>query len=121
MAGEIDLTSALGDLDGAMSSPEGHGLDGVFDGMRASAETDAEAEFAAQYLKLAHTYVEMGMLDEAISSLKTSVRSPRLRFESAALLGRLHMQRGETATAIEWLARAAEEPAPTVQDGCALL
>jgi tetratricopeptide (TPR) repeat protein len=85
-----------------------------------SAQTGQDDELA-QYLKLARTYVDMGMLDEAISSLKTAVRSPRHRFEAAALLGRLHMRRGEATSAIEWLERAAEEPAPTVQDGRALL
>ena len=63
----------------------------------------------------------MGMLDDAVSSLKTAVKSPVHRFEAASMLGRLHMRRGETPQAIEWLEHAAEEPAPTPQDGRALL
>ena len=124
-SGEIDLTGALGSLDGL--GTEGHGdsgeenLDDVFDGMRAEAEKDQDADFAAQYVKLAQTYVEMNMLDEAISSLKTAVRSPRSRFEAASLLGRLYMRRGDNHQAIEWLERAAQVPAPTVQDGRGLL
>ena len=35
-------------------------------------------------MKLARTYLEMGMVDEAIASLQTAVRSPRQRFEAAA-------------------------------------
>ena len=72
-------------------------------------------------MKLASTYMEMGMLDDAISSLKTAARSPSHRFEAASMLGRLYMRRGETAPAIEWLERAAEEPAGTPTDGRALL
>jgi lipopolysaccharide biosynthesis regulator YciM len=44
-----------------------------------------------------------------------------LRFEAASLLGRLYKERGEASAAIEWLERAAEAPAPTVDDGRALL
>jgi tetratricopeptide (TPR) repeat protein len=124
--GEIDLTGALGSLEGFTGeshadSSEEENLGQVFDGMRAEAEKDQDADFAAQYVKLAQTYVEMNMLDEAISSLKTAVRSPRSRFEAASLLGRLYMRRGDAQQAIEWLERAAQVPAPTVQDGRALL
>jgi tetratricopeptide (TPR) repeat protein len=122
-AEEIDLTSALGNLDKvAVESSAPASRDRVFEeDVRAGAEGEEDAEFAAQYLKLAGTYVEMGMLDDAVSSLKTAVRSPAHRFEAAAMLGRLYMRRGETPTAIEWLEHAAEEPAPTPQDGRALL
>jgi tetratricopeptide (TPR) repeat protein len=118
---EIDLTGVLGNLD----TPGAHGgesseLEQAFDEIRADAEDD-DAEFAAQYLKLASTYIEMGMLDDAVSSLKTAVRSAAHRFEAAAMLGRLYLRRGETPQAIEWLEHAAEEPAPTPQDGRALL
>ena len=37
-------------------------------------------------MKLARTYLEMGMLQEATSYLKTAARSPRRRFEAAALV-----------------------------------
>ncbi len=122
-AGDIDLTSALGSLDGTGTAVEEvpeTALDDVFGALHAEAEQE-DAEFAAQYVKLAQTYVEMGMIDEAISSLKTAVRSPRHRFEAASQLGRLYLGAGNTREAIEWLERAAEEPAPDLQEGRALL
>ena len=119
---EIDLTSALGNLDdiAVTASEPSENIEEVFEEIRAGVEDD-DAEFAAQYLKLAGTYIEMGMLDDAVSSLKTAVKSPVHRFEAASMLGRLYMRRGETPQAIEWLEHAAEEPAPTPQDGRALL
>jgi len=119
---EIDLTSALGNLDNIAqtASEPSENLEQAFEEIRAGVE-DEDAEFAAQYLKLASTYIEMGMLDDAVSSLKTAVKSPTHRFEAAAMLGRLYMRRSETSQAIEWLEHAAEEPAPTPQDGRALL
>lgn len=86
----------------------------------AAAADQEEDEFAAQYVKLAHTYVDMGMDDEAISSLQTAVKSSAHRFQAASLLGRIYMRRGQTRQAVDWLSRAAETPAPTVQDGRAL-
>ena len=68
-------------------------------------------------MTLARTYLEIGMLDEAQASLETAVRSPRLRFEAAAALGRLQQRRGDNAAAIEWLERAAEAPAPDTRRG----
>ena len=120
-AGEIDLTSVLGNLDTVATAVETSSdlLDDVFEDLRA--ETEKEDEFAAQYVKLAKTYVEMGMTDEAIESLKTAARSARHRFEAASTLGRLYKQRQQTPQAIEWLEHAAEEPAPTAEDGRALL
>jgi tetratricopeptide (TPR) repeat protein len=119
---EIDLTSALGNLDNIAptASDSSEKLEEVFEEIRAGVEDD-DAEFAAQYLKLASTYIEMGMLDDAVSSLKTAVKSPSHRFEAASMLGRLYMRRSETPQAIEWLEHAAEEPAPTPEDGRALL
>ncbi len=61
------------------------------------------------------------MLDEAIVSLQTAVRSPRQRFEAAAALGRVYDRRGEPTLAIEWLERAAEAPAPSPEEGRAPL
>ena len=72
-------------------------------------------------MTLARTYLEIGMLDEAVASLQTAARSPRQRFEASAALGRLHERRGEPPQAIEWFERAAETPAPTPDEGRELL
>ena len=37
------------------------------------------------------------------------------------MLGRLYKERGDSSAAIEWLERAAEAPAPSADDGRALL
>ena len=88
-------------------------------GSATDAETDSD--FSAQHMTLARTYLEIGMMDEAIASLQTAVRSPRQRFEAAAALGRVYQRRGEQAQAIDWLERAAEAPAPTPDEGRELL
>ena len=130
---EIDLTGELGDLDaaagedderpetaGQAAEPAGEALlNQAFAKIRTDAETDAD--FSSQHMTLARTYLEIGMLDEAIVSLQTAVRSPRQRFEAAAALGRVYDRRGEPTLAIEWLERAAEAPAPSPEEGRALL
>jgi tetratricopeptide (TPR) repeat protein len=70
---------------------------------------------------LALTYRDLGMTEEATAALEAAARSPRQRFDACALLGRLNLEAGETARAIEWFERAAEAPAPTPDAGRALL
>lgn len=122
---EVDLTGVLGDLQGAAApAPEPAPpatLDDVFKGMRGTAATDPETDEAGEHLGLAHTYLEMGMVDEAMSSFRTAARSPRHRFVAAAMLGQLHRDQGDPMHAVEWLERAAEAPAPGVDEGRALL
>ena len=113
---EIDLTGAL---DGGVPATPKKDLDQVFSEIREQAGDDQD--FSAQHMTLARTYLEIGMLDEALASLQTAVRSPRLRFEAASALGRLYVRRGEPAAAIEWFERAAEAPAPSQDEGRALL
>jgi tetratricopeptide (TPR) repeat protein len=115
---EIDLTGELGDLD-AGPRPTNEKPAATIDQAFARIRTDAEADgdFSTQHMTLARTYLEIGMLDEAIASLQTAVRSPRQRFEAAAALGRVYERRGDHALAIEWFERAAEESAPTADEG----
>jgi lipopolysaccharide biosynthesis regulator YciM len=63
----------------------------------------------------------MGMDDEAMTSLEIAAKSPRHRFEAAALLARLYQRRGEPTQAVEWFERAAEAPATTQEEGRLLL
>jgi lipopolysaccharide biosynthesis regulator YciM len=115
-AEEIDLTSAL---DGGVPATPKKDLDQVFSEIRQEAGDDQD--FSAQHMTLARTYLEIGMLDEALAALQTAVRSPRQRFEAASALGRLYVRRGEPAAAIEWFERTAEAPAPTQDEARALL
>jgi tetratricopeptide (TPR) repeat protein len=122
---EIDLTSALGGLDRPEARvAEGSGTDegsDSFQDFRQEVSRQSSTDQSAQHMTLGRTYLEMGMPDEALESLQVASRSPRLRFEAASLLGRIFMERGDTAQAVEWLERAAEAPAPSAQEGRALL
>jgi tetratricopeptide (TPR) repeat protein len=123
---EIDLTGFLG----AMEAPEPaqppapappESLDEVFRDFRTDAGRKVAADQSAQHMKLGRTYLEMGMMEEAAKALTTAARSPMQRFEAGSLLGRLYREQGDLPHAIEWLERAAEVPAPAVDDGRALL
>lgn len=122
---EIDLSGALGELEESEAgepTSSSSGLGAVFKGLRKATPPPGEGvDQSAQHMKLARTYLEMGMLQEATSSLKTAARSPRRRFEAAALLGRLYREHGELTDAIEWFERAAEATVPTPEEGHALL
>ena len=127
--GEIDLTSALGDLFVAPSTaarpapPAGirDNLEDVFDDLRVEVARQAGTDQAAHFMTLARTYLQMGMEDEAMGPLADAARSTRQRFEAASALGRIYMKRGEVAQAAEWLERASEAPAPTEEEGRAVL
>jgi tetratricopeptide (TPR) repeat protein len=123
---EIDLTNVLGELEdstpkAAPAPARPADLDEVFKGFRTEAARNEGADQSAQHMKLARTYLEMGMLEEATASLTTAARSPRHRFEAASLLGRLYKEHGDNTQAIQWFERAAEAPAPGTDEARALL
>ena len=127
---EVDLSAAIeglsddeeADSGGAMNerkdSPD---IEGVFEEFRNEVSKQDSADAAGQHIKLATTYQEMGLVDEAIGALQAAARSPRYRFEAASRLGRLLTERGKVTDAIEWFERAAEAPAATADEGRALL
>jgi tetratricopeptide (TPR) repeat protein len=117
---EVDLTDMLNDP-AAPGAPAARSLDQVFRGMRDESSRESSEEAAAEQYRLALTYHEMGMPEDAITALEAAARSPRQRFDAASMLGRLYLERKDTAHAIEWLERAAEAPAPTPDAGRALL
>ncbi len=126
---EIDLTEMLNETESAtpaedfvpLAPPPPRSLDQVFRGMRDETNRASAEEAAAEQYRLALTYHEMGMADDAITALQAAARSPRQRFDAASMLGRLYLERNDTTRAIEWLERAAEAPAPTPDAGRALL
>jgi len=101
--------------------PAGRDLDEVFGGLREQAARQGGHGAAEKHYKVALAYRDMGMSHEAIRELQAAAASPRLRFEASALLARLFLERGDSGNAIEWLERAAEAPAPTVEAGRTLL
>ncbi len=120
---EIDLTDALADppAPAAMASPAPRSLDQVFRGLRDESNRQSAEEAAAEQYRLALTYREMGMTEDAMKALEGATRSPRQRFDAASMLGRLYLERKDMVHAIEWLERAAEAPAPTADAGRSLL
>jgi tetratricopeptide (TPR) repeat protein len=123
----FDLSDALAAAAGEPASPRPptapppRSLDQVFRGLRDEAGRQSSEEGAAEQYRLALTYHDMGMIDDAIKALEVAAQSPRQRFDAASMLGRLFLERQDTAHAIEWLERAAEAPAQTPDAGRALL
>jgi tetratricopeptide (TPR) repeat protein len=124
---EIDLASVLAEFESSESAPvmrtapPREDLEEVFQDFRDEVTRQVGADDAAQHLTLANTYLEMGMEDDAIASLKTAARSPRHRFEAGTHLARLFKGRNDMTQAVEWMERAAEAPAPSADAGLALL
>ena len=123
---EIDLTAVLLELQQPIAAsqapaPPPRSLETIFQGLRADAEVADAADTDAEHLGLAKTYLEMGQPDEAARSLEVAARSPRHRFVASSMLAQLHRENSDLGRAIEWFERAAEAPAPTPEDGRALL
>jgi tetratricopeptide (TPR) repeat protein len=118
---EIDLGEAPEAAAPSTTSPPPRSLDQVFRGMRDDSNRQSSEEAAAEQYRLALTYHEMGMVEDAMKALEGASRSPRQRFDAASMLGRLYLERKNMVPAIEWLERAAEAPAPTADAGRELL
>jgi tetratricopeptide (TPR) repeat protein len=121
---DINLNDVLSKLQGDKSEapPTVHqDLAEVFDSRRSDLTRQAGVQEATEQLAVARTYLDMGMTEEAILALTRAAKVPTHRFEAASLLGRLYMNRTDQAKAVEWLERAAEAPAPTVEAGRELL
>jgi tetratricopeptide (TPR) repeat protein len=96
-------------------------LTNVLDQLQGMASPKPAGKGASDHLAAARSYLKMGMQEEAITALQTASRVPLQRFEAAALLGRLYLERNDLPHAIEWLGRAAEAPAPSEEEGRELL
>ena len=96
-------------------------LDQVFRNLQDEAAQTPDEEAAAEQLALATTYYDLGMVDDAIEAAQAAARSPRQRFAGAAMLGRLHRERGDIARAIECFEQAAESAPTTPTAGHGLL
>jgi tetratricopeptide (TPR) repeat protein len=110
---EVDLSDFLGGMkDEAPSEPQkpAANIESVLKGIREDASRDASPETAEQHLKLADTYVQMGMPEDAIQALEAASRSLRHRFRAGAMIAKIHRDNGDMVRAIEWYERAAEAP-----------
>jgi tetratricopeptide (TPR) repeat protein len=96
-------------------------IENVLQGLRDESARDATPETAEQHFKMAATYVDMGMQDEAMKALEVAARSPRHRFRAGAMLAKAYLNSGDHVHAIEWYERAVEAPAPSPMAHHALL
>jgi tetratricopeptide (TPR) repeat protein len=121
-AKDVDLSDVLQELpetEGANAAPPT--VEGVLKDMRDQAVHDSSPETAEQHFKLAGTYMQMGMQEDALKALEVAARSPRHRFRAGAMLAKAHLEAGDHARAIEWYERAIEAPAPSAEAYHALL
>ncbi len=118
---EVDLSGAEKEAPLPLTPPPPRSLDQVFRGLRDESNRQSSEEAAAEQYRLALTYHEMGMTEDAVKALEGAAKSPRQRFDAASMLGRLSLERKDLPHAIEWLERAAEAPAPTPEAGRSLL
>ncbi len=129
---EIDLSGDLDDLLGQAASrapepaapaPPAHagGLDGFFEELRGERGRDLEGAGAALAYDQASEHFNRGEIDAAAACLRTAARDPLFRFRAASMLARIARDEGRLHEAIEWLERAAEAPAPTVEASHSLL
>jgi tetratricopeptide (TPR) repeat protein len=114
---EVDLSTVLQDARKGQAASGAEGgtppIETVLKGMRDEMAHDASPETAEQHFKLAATYVDMGMQEEAMKALEVAARSPRHRFRAGAMLGKAYLDSGDGSAAIEWYSRAVEAPAPS--------
>jgi len=126
---EVDLTSLLEQLEGQTVPPPlpaaapraARDLEDVFAAMRHDAAAGADADESADHLALAQSYISMGQPDNAVESLEIASRSPQHRFAAASALGQIYRDQSDLPRAIEWFERAIEAPAPSAEEGCAVL
>ncbi len=123
---EVDLSIVLdepgaGPSSSSPKSAKAATLDGVFDQLREEALRRSSSDAAENEYKRGLALQKEGDVDGAIAALEAASRAPKLRFVTAALLGRLYKQRGMAIRALEWMERAAQAPAPSPDEHHELL
>ena len=129
---EIDLSGDLDDLLHAAAAPERTpaapvpqehpgGLEGFFEDLREEHRRDTEGVGAALAYDQASEHFNRGEIEAAAGYLRTAARDPLYRFRAASMLARIARARNRLGEAVEWLERAAEAPAPTVEASHGLL
>jgi tetratricopeptide (TPR) repeat protein len=118
---EVDLSDALSGLNTDAPSPPAPPLEAVFDDMRTRTLRESQLQNAQAQYAAAIDHANHGRLDEAIAAFEAAARVPMMRFQAATRLGRLHIARGDLAPGVECLEHAAQAPAPTPEEGYAVL
>lgn len=129
---EVDLSIVLDDIKPGAAAPppaakaqpaaaEPADLDSVFGNLREQASKRGGSEDAEKEYKRGLALRAKGDIDGCIKALENASRSPKLRFSTSWLIARLYRDRDKMPQALEWLERAAQAPAPNVDDGHQLL
>jgi tetratricopeptide (TPR) repeat protein len=96
-------------------------IDSVFAQLRSEASRKSTGDGAEEQMKHGIALRDAGQLDQAIQAFELASRSPRHRFQASASIARIYRERDDNPKAIEWFERATQAPAPTPDDGFALL
>jgi tetratricopeptide (TPR) repeat protein len=125
---EVDLTDALrtlgtGGTPPVPPAPAGPApdLEAVFEDMRSRVGRDQKVMAAAEQYERGLRCLDDGNVEDAIRDLRTAARAPQWRFKAASTLGRIYVDREDFQHAVEWFEHAAEAPAPTQEEGLAVL
>jgi tetratricopeptide (TPR) repeat protein len=102
------------------AAPSGD-LDSAFKGIRDQATQRSGLGEAEKEYKRGLALRDAGDFEGCVQALEKASRSPKLRFSTSWMIGRLYRDRGLAPQALEWLERAAQAPPPTSDDGHRLL
>jgi tetratricopeptide (TPR) repeat protein len=97
------------------------GLEGFFHGLRERTGRHADGLSAALAYDQASEHYNRGEIESAVECLRAAARDPLYRFRAASMLARIARDQQRLAEAVEWLERAGETPAPTVEASHGLL
>lgn len=123
---EVDLTDALVHLASARPAAvpaapaEPQDLEAIFEQFRTRVR-EQDGEGPSEQLRRGVELLEQGRVAEAADELRAAARAPMLRFAAASKLGYTYSTAGDLDQAAEWLERAAEAPASSLDEGFAVL
>lgn len=123
---EIDLDDALSGLDGVGAAARApvappRDLDDIFAEIRTRVAGTEPGGAGMEPYERGLQHLEQGRVADAVADLRAAARTPLFRFRACARLGRLCVAQGNVAEGIDWLERAAEAPAPSPDEGWAVL
>lgn len=95
-------------------------LESFFEELRGKVARDQETR-AREQLDRGLEQLAENSVDEAITSFEGAARMPALRFEASSHLARIALERGDLQSAVDWMERALEAPAPAVEDRLAIM
>jgi tetratricopeptide (TPR) repeat protein len=114
VAAQAEISAPPGPVPAALVE-EPLSLESFFEELRGKVARDQETRARGQ-LERGIEYLGDNKVDEAMASFEEASRMPAMRFEASSHLARLLLVRGDLQAAVDWMERALEAPAPTVED-----